>query len=239
MNKAEFINTLRNSLKERRISDAEDIVSEYEQHFRFKMADGYSEKEVASRLGDPKALAQQFETEAISAKPGIKAFVTLGMVFVDFIAIAFFLVLFAWVIALAVAVVALVGIGIVLMFNLSIFNLLPGMPHFVGFLFGITALGLAALVSVESIYSYLLTRQLMRSYHRWRRNTLATTNQEELLPGIPAHPQIPTTINRRIRNLSLIALTVFILSSASGFILASLAAGSLQFWHAWGWFGYP
>lgn len=41
------------------------MVEEYQQHFSFKLADGYSEEEIAARLGDPVALAAQFgEAEA-------------------------------------------------------------------------------------------------------------------------------------------------------------------------------
>ena len=44
---------------------AADVVEEYQQHFSFKLADGYSEEEIAARLGDPVALAAQLgEAEA-------------------------------------------------------------------------------------------------------------------------------------------------------------------------------
>ena len=44
---------------------AADVVEEYQQHFAFKLADGYSEEEIAARLGDPVALAAQLgEAEA-------------------------------------------------------------------------------------------------------------------------------------------------------------------------------
>lgn len=37
------------------------MLEEYEQHFAFKLADGYSEEEIAARLGSPAELAAQFE----------------------------------------------------------------------------------------------------------------------------------------------------------------------------------
>ena len=44
---------------------AADVVEEYQQHVSFKLADGYSEEEIAARLGDPVALAAQLgEAEA-------------------------------------------------------------------------------------------------------------------------------------------------------------------------------
>ena len=38
----EFLSKLSDELKKNNIADAADIVSEYEQHFAFKMADGFS-----------------------------------------------------------------------------------------------------------------------------------------------------------------------------------------------------
>lgn len=40
------------------------MAEEYEQHFVFKLADGYSEEEIAAKLGDPTALAAQFDAAA-------------------------------------------------------------------------------------------------------------------------------------------------------------------------------
>ena len=57
--KSEFLLQLKNELKNN-ISDTDDILSEYEQHFAFKCADGFSEEEIAAKLGDPAELASQF-----------------------------------------------------------------------------------------------------------------------------------------------------------------------------------
>ena len=48
---------LADELKKRGVEDADDVAAEYEQHFAFKLADGYSEEEIAAKLGDPAALA--------------------------------------------------------------------------------------------------------------------------------------------------------------------------------------
>ncbi|MDO5002599.1 MAG: DUF1700 domain-containing protein, partial [Eubacteriales bacterium] len=52
-----FMTKLADELKKRGVEDADDVAAEYEQHFAFKLADGYSEEEIASELGDPAALA--------------------------------------------------------------------------------------------------------------------------------------------------------------------------------------
>lgn len=64
MMRNEFVTQLTAELHKRNVAAA-DAVEEYQQHFAFKLADGYSEEEIAARLGDPVALAAQFgEAEA-------------------------------------------------------------------------------------------------------------------------------------------------------------------------------
>ena len=60
MNRNEFMTRFAEELRKRKISDADEIIEEYKQHFDFKSADGFSEEEVAAKLGDPSALAAQF-----------------------------------------------------------------------------------------------------------------------------------------------------------------------------------
>ena len=57
----------RKELKARGVADAADIEEEYEQHFAFKLADGYSEEEIAAKLGGPAKLAAQFTVESAPA----------------------------------------------------------------------------------------------------------------------------------------------------------------------------
>ena len=109
MTKNEFMAKLTDELKKRNIEDAADVAEEYEQHFVFKLADGYSEEEIAAKLGDPTAL--------------------------------------------------------------------------------------------------------------------------------PLAPQLPAALRRRLRTVTLAALAVFAVCFVLAYIACSLCAGSLEFWHVWGWFG--
>ena len=43
MTKNEFMKTLTDELLKRNVADAADVAEEYEQHFAFKLADGYLE----------------------------------------------------------------------------------------------------------------------------------------------------------------------------------------------------
>ena len=69
MTKLEFMTQLERALKKHGAADCEDIMEEYEQHFAFKLADGYSEEEIAAKLGAPEELAQK--------KPGAGRFFTV------------------------------------------------------------------------------------------------------------------------------------------------------------------
>jgi len=62
MTKNEFMTRLASELRKRNVADAADVTEEYEQHFAFKLADGYSEEEIAARLGKPEELAAQYES---------------------------------------------------------------------------------------------------------------------------------------------------------------------------------
>ena len=57
MTKQEYLAQLKNELKHNDISDEDEILSEYEQHFAFKLADGFSEEEIAAKLGAPAQIA--------------------------------------------------------------------------------------------------------------------------------------------------------------------------------------
>lgn len=57
MTKSQFLQSLETELKSRRLPDAGEILEEYEQHFSFKLADGYTEQEIARKLGSPFEIA--------------------------------------------------------------------------------------------------------------------------------------------------------------------------------------
>lgn len=91
MTKSEFLGLLRSELTQNKISDADDVLDEYEQHFAFKLADGFSEEEIAARLGDPVRLARQFgfERENEDHEAG-KVMTVIGLGFADLAAGLFF-----------------------------------------------------------------------------------------------------------------------------------------------------
>ena len=81
MTKSEFMTQLASELRKRNVADVADVVDEYEQHFAFKLADGYTDEEIAARLGDPVAVAAQF---GAVAPAGVKHTAALTSVFRHF-----------------------------------------------------------------------------------------------------------------------------------------------------------
>ena len=60
MNKASFMNSLSERLKEYGVTDTREILLDFEQHFEDGIAAGETEDEVCSKLGDPNEIAKQY-----------------------------------------------------------------------------------------------------------------------------------------------------------------------------------
>lgn len=74
MNKSLFIARLKDSLSGLPVKEIEDILNDYEEHFRIGAENGKSEAEIAISLGSPEDIARQFRGEqsivkSVTAKP--------------------------------------------------------------------------------------------------------------------------------------------------------------------------
>ncbi len=252
MNRHDYLERLRAKLQENNVGDIEEIVSEYDEHFTFKLADGHSEEEIAAKLGDPETLAEQFgssgeERNSPSGKPGSgkkeggrsgghKAIVVTGLIFADLFVGAFFITLAAWVFVMAAFTVTSFVIGVCLVGGLNVYSLLPPMPYWCAALFGLSFFGLSVLSAVGTVYCAAYTRQLSRAYGRFHRNCIASAAGKGALPPLPAHPNLGQKTHRRLRTVALVSLTVCAVFVIAAFAVSALSAGALGFWHAWGWF---
>lgn len=239
MTKNEFLFQLAEELNKNKVVDPADIISEYEQHFAFKLADGFSEEEIAAKLGNPAVLAAQFACEADTPRFGGKKLKTvIGLCFADFFAGAFFVLLIAWEMIMAVFSLACAAVAACLVGGFHIDSLIPRMPYWCGAVFGVSLAALAVLVAAGCIYFAAFLRQFLRSFGRFHHNALAAASGNAVLPPLAIHPQLAPKANRRIRSIALSALAVFAACFVLGMVVSMLSAGALQFWHAWGWFGY-
>jgi len=68
MNKEEYLKKLAKLVKKLPEEDKEDILSDYEEHFRIGMANGRTEKEISEALGDPENIAKQIKADYMVKK---------------------------------------------------------------------------------------------------------------------------------------------------------------------------
>jgi uncharacterized membrane protein len=158
MNKKEFINKLASYLRGIPAEEKEDVIGDFEEHFKEGMAEGRKEEDIAEALGDPRALANQFkagilvyQAEKTASPVNITraVFATLGLGFFNLMfVLGPFVVIACVLIALFAGAVALTAAGITVFFS-TIFG--PLFPEYVSTLFnpaaailgsvGVTCLG--------------------------------------------------------------------------------------------------
>ncbi|HHX29941.1 MAG TPA: DUF1700 domain-containing protein [Clostridiaceae bacterium] len=237
MTKNEFLAALAAELKKRQIPDADDIVSEYEQHFVFKIEDGFPEGEIAAKLGDPEQIAGQYEPEGPGKDQAGMRWLAVGMFAVLAIpAIMFFWVLIVMGLVLLVAALGFAVLSVCLIGGLNIDSLIPTMPYWIGAVWGLSAAFLAVLLAAGCIYWTAFIFQLARACRRFRQNSMASISGGASLPSLSIYPRFSGKVRRGLRLAVLLSLVLFAVTASLGFIAAALSAGSFQFWHAWDWF---
>jgi uncharacterized membrane protein len=122
MTKLEYLERLHTELNRLNVRDVDDITAEYEQHFAFKLADGFSEEEISAKLGTPAAIAAQFAADGGAAKksPGKKAFLAVWLTLLGFLEALLDMTFFAFIIGIFAAAVACGAIGVCLIGRLNI-----------------------------------------------------------------------------------------------------------------------
>lgn len=119
MTKSDFLERLAAELKRHHVSEPDEIIDEYREHFAFKLADGYSEEEIATKLGAPGAIAAQYVAAPAEGGRGKKAITAIGLGAVDFCFGLLCVLLYAWEIVMGALVLALGALSVVLMGNLT------------------------------------------------------------------------------------------------------------------------
>lgn len=237
MNRQSYLNELRNHLKSHDVEDIDEILDEYDEHFTRKMADGYTEEEIAAKLGRPDEIAAQFKsvgTRAEQRKSG-RIIIGTGLAFADIFVVSFFIVLYAWAIVLGAAAVSSAICGLCLFIRPLLpagIIFLPPMPYAGGLIWGLTMLSFGVLMAVVTVYSWTLTNQLVKAYRRWHKNMMSGGKY----PPLAKHPVMKDAARRKLRAITLISLVVLGVSFIVGYVVMAACAGALGFWHEWNWF---
>ena len=237
MTKQEYLNELKSELTKNAVPDADDILMEYEQHFQFKLADGFAEEEIALKLGSPVQIAAQYAgiPGEKKAKGGKKFFLVLWLTIIGIFEALLYGAFLYFIVALFVASLVPAALGVELIAGLNYLNILPPMPYGGAIVFGIMLLALSVILVVFAIYCFAYLRQMIRASLRWRKNLM----RGESLPLLPMSPQFQPKTRRTLRTILLWAVLVFAIAFVAGFAILSIYTHSFGFWHALGWFGYP
>ncbi len=237
MTKQEYIETLTRALKTNKIKEIDEIISEYEDHFDFKIADGYSEEEVAAKLEKPEIIAAQFvydgsESSKTGKRRGGSIISKIGVCLLDIVMIMLGIVLYSFVIVLGAAAIGLLASGIYMIIGGGIAALpLPMMSAAGRILMSISILALAVVTTVGMIYYALFVTQLARAYCHWHKNMMTG----RISPALSTTPKLSGKRKRRLRMTTRVALLIFIITFIIAFVIMSISAGSLGFWHIWHW----
>ena len=236
MSKQKFMDGLVKQLERNSVEEIGDIVSEYEEHFKRKAADGYSEEEIAAKLGDPIEIADQYESGSEQQKGGSKLPLAIGLGFADVFAGMFFLMGLAWVAILAASAVACILLGGCLIVQpAALVGLgIQYLPYFCGAILGIACVALGILFFVLMIQCFMLIKKLCTAFVRWQRSAISSRR------NVPysVFPLLKSRLRCRLRRIVLVALAVFGTFFLIAFIAMALSAGNLGFWHVWRWFNY-
>jgi len=236
MNKHEYLDKLEKSLRAAHVQDCADILGEYAEHFELKLQDGYSEEETAAKLAPPQDIADQFaRINSIGNKQqGIKLVLSVGLTLLDICVGAFFVSLYAWVIALGAFAIAAAGLGFCVVTGISLWSIIPQMPYVCALFAGFVLLALAVLSAVGMEYCRLYTTQLLKIYVRWHKVVLG--DDRCVSPPLAIHPQMRPKKRRFTRNIALISFVVCAVCCIVWYISMVIAAGALEPWHIWQWF---
>ena len=60
MTKENFLEQLRKELKLKNVSDIDEIIADYEEHFEFKVEEGKTEEEIVKKLASPEIIAREY-----------------------------------------------------------------------------------------------------------------------------------------------------------------------------------
>jgi len=236
MNKREYLVELEKALRAAHVQDSAEILGEYAEHFDRKLRDGYGEEEIAARLASPEEIAGQFASikPKSGAEYGSRIIFSAGLAFADLCAGAFFLMLYAWVMALGVLAVASAGLGFVVVAGVSLWGIIPQMPFVCALFAGLTLFALAGLSAIGTEYCRLYVTQLLRVYLRWRKTVLG--GGACVSPPLTMYPQIEPKKRRIMRSVVLCSLVVCAVCCIAWYASMVIATGALEPWHAMRWF---
>jgi len=184
MRREEFLNKLKNGLNKLDKNELNEIMYDYEEHFRAGAENGESEEEICKKLGNPETIAKTYYAEQVIMKvkeeKGIKNYlaaiftvISLGFVNLIFI-LGPVIALFAILLALWATVAAITISGIAISIGTLLSLVIPGIitppivafsSHF--FFAFFCGLGIAALGFLLVIGMFFITKIVLKGFLKY------------------------------------------------------------------------
>ena len=220
---------MKRELNEKGVQGVDEILAEYEEHFSYKLEEGWTEEEIAKKLSSPSDIAEEYSASKENGKSAAKGqgFNVFGVVAMSIPVAAVYCLMVASVIVLAGFSLCTFALGICLIFNINVAGLIPAFPSYLPMLFlGIACLSMCVLSAIGTIYAFLYVGQWRKCYVRWCGNLCGG-----LKPSVSKHPKISKKANGVMKLIAMISLIVFVAAFAIGYISACAYAGSFEPWH--------
>ena len=186
MTKNQYLDELKKELKSNNVPDMNDIIAEYEEHFKFKIEEGKTEEEIARKLSSPREIANEYAKINIPINKYEKSAKITGLTFLSIPLSLVYIMMWASVVVLGAFSITSLVTGFCLITTLNIAGLIPNMPYFSSFMAGIAFIGLATIATIGTIYLFLYVKQWGKTYIRWCKN-IANNNR---YPSISKHPNL-------------------------------------------------
>ena len=148
MNKQQYLSKLETMLPE---NESEDIINDFEEHFRTGLENGKTEDEIIQALGNPVEIAKEYgytEDKISKMSVGTRVIALIGLIFFDLlIGISIIASLFAVWISLWSVVLSLVVVGIAGLVGMFLTSF-----WYLSLCVGIASLALAVMMGIGMIY---------------------------------------------------------------------------------------
>lgn len=231
MTKEEFINELRKELKHHNIDEIEDIITEYEQHFEFRLEEGLTEEEITKKLSSPKEIAKEYEESVTSDNGSMKSMKKIGIIIISIPLTLVYLLMLLATLVLGIFSIACVITSVCLVLNVNIANLIPYMPYLISLILGISFLGLALASGIGTYYMFKYIIEWGKEYLKWCKGVI-----NGYYVAIKGRPKISKGLSVKLNFFSIVGVVCFVSAFVAGYVLMIIVSKSFEPWHVWNWF---
>lgn len=232
MTRNQFMHELERELKANGVSEIEEILAEYEEHFDYKAEEGKTEEEIARRLASPQDIAAEYAQIRPPVNKFEKRTKTAGLLLLSLPLALVYVFLWAAVAVLFAFSLCSLAAGFCLITTLNIAGLIPSMPYLAALLLGIAALALSLLAFTGGILMALYVAHWGKCYLKWCRRTV----NNSAAPAPSKSPKLSKKTAYRLRCCGIVGLAVFVSAFLAAYIAMCALAGTFEPWHEWHWF---